>query len=148
MKFPVTIRHRRAEAVIYAKSESYPYYRMVYRAAGKRILRSFSTCSEARKEAEAKVRELATGNQSVALSAKEAADALAIRDALDAFRLDWRDAFGIPRHVEVSTAKSKTRQRRLVDICPALEQWLGPYRSTEGKIAAQWQGLSGYGQAQ
>ena len=86
MRFPVTVKHRRAEAVIYAKSKSYPYYRMAYRAAGKRIIRSFSTYSEARKEAEAKVRELSAGNQSVALSSKESADALAIRDALDGFR--------------------------------------------------------------
>jgi hypothetical protein len=46
-------------AVFYAKSRSYPYYRLAYRAAGKRIVRSFSTYSEARKEAEAKVPELA-----------------------------------------------------------------------------------------
>jgi integrase len=86
MKFPVTVKHRRAEAVIYAKSEGYPYYRLAYRAAGKRIVRSFSTYAEARKEARAKVRELSKGKQSIALSAKEAADALAIRDALEAFR--------------------------------------------------------------
>jgi integrase len=86
MRFPVKVRHRRAEAVIYARSKSYPYYRMAYRAAGKRIIRSFATYSEARKEAESKVRELSAGNQSVALSSKEVADALAIRDALNAFR--------------------------------------------------------------
>ena len=76
MKFPVTIKHRRSEAI-----QELSVLSAAYRAAGKRIIRSFSTYSEARKEAEAKVRELATGNQSVALSAKEAADALAIRDA-------------------------------------------------------------------
>ena len=43
----MTIRHRRAEAVIYAKS-IYPYYRLACRAAGKRIVRSFSAYSEAR----------------------------------------------------------------------------------------------------
>ena len=41
MKFPVIIKHRRSEATIYAKSEKYPYYRLAYRAAGKRIVRSF-----------------------------------------------------------------------------------------------------------
>ena len=86
MKFPVKVKYRRFEAVIYAKSKSYRYYRLAYRAAGKRIIRSFSTYSEARQEAETKVRQLATGNQNVALSAKESADALAIRDALDSFR--------------------------------------------------------------
>ena len=87
MKFPVIIKHRRSEATIYAKSEKYSYYRLAYSAAGKRIVRSFATYSEAKTEADKKVRELATGNQGVALSAKEVADALAIRDALAAFRL-------------------------------------------------------------
>jgi hypothetical protein len=87
MKFPFKVRHRRVEAVIYAKTQTYPYYRLMYRAAGKRIVRSFATLSEARKEAEIKVREISTGNQGVALSAKEVADALAIRDALSTFRL-------------------------------------------------------------
>lgn len=50
----------------------------------------------------------------------------------ETFRLNWGDVFGIPGHVKVSTAKSKTRQRRPVEICPALEQWLSPYRRPEG----------------
>ena len=65
----------------------------------------------------------------------------------ETLRLDWRDVFGIPGHVEVSTSKSKTRQRRLVQICPSLEQWLAPYRDREGKLAAQWQTVNGYAQA-
>ena len=60
-------------------------------------------------------------------------------------RLDWRDVFGIPGHVEVSSSKSKTRQRRLVEICPALAQWLEPYGGTEGKVWMQT--LSGFVQA-
>ena len=58
MKFPVTVKYRRAEAVIYAKSEKYPYYRLAYCAVGKRIVRSFPTYSAVRKEAEDKLREL------------------------------------------------------------------------------------------
>ena len=65
----------------------------------------------------------------------------------ETLRLDWRDVFGIPGHVEVSTSKSKTRQRRLVQICPSLEQWLAPYRDKKGKLAAQWQTVNGYAQA-
>src|SRR6266545_6261120 len=42
----------------------------------------------------------------------------------EALRLDWRDVFGIPGLIEVSKSKSKTRQRRLVEIGAALEQWL------------------------
>jgi len=345
--FPVTIKHRRIEAAIYAKSKTYPYYRLAYRAGGKRIVRSFATFSEAKTEAEKKVRELDNGNQSIALSAKEVADALAIRDALasfhlstgqkisavqavtgyldavrllpagknvadsvsgylqnvgavkqkslaeavaefcearklkavaqpgkrpalnpvyvadtarhlnefagafigtdvadlkknhidvfvaahpklsaksrnhlrstvkmflgwcvrhdylaanhrlletdglhkepldtgpvdfyrpkelralldnssgqlraiialqafaglrlqEALRLDWQDVFGIAGHIEVSSSKSKTRQRRLVEICPALEQWLAMYQGMEGKVAMQWRTVSGHVQA-
>ena len=86
MKFPVRVKHRRAEVVIYGKTENYRYYRLVYRSAGKRIVRSFPTYAAARKEADAKVRELSSGNQSAGLSAKEAGDALAIREALEDFR--------------------------------------------------------------
>ena len=87
MRFPVKVKHRRSEAKIYAKSKKYPYYRLAYRAAGKRIVRSFSTYAEAKQEADKKVRELDSGDQGVALSAKEVADALAIRDALENFRV-------------------------------------------------------------
>lgn len=62
----------------------------------------------------------------------------------EALRLDWREVFGIPGHIEVSTSKSKTRQRRLVEICPSLDRWLAPYRGREGKVASQWQTLNGY----
>ncbi len=346
MKFPVIVKHRRAEATIYGKTPAYPFYRLAYRAAGKRFVRSFPTYGDARREADKKVRELDSGSQSIALTAKEAAAALAIRDALDSYRqdtgravtalqavteylhaakllgerplgeavegylrtvavvrrkalseavtefgasrapkaeskdgkrsalnpkyventanwlrefaatfpghdvgdlskshlntyltayaklsaksrndrrgvvklflkwcvrndyltashrlleadgfameasdrapvdyyrpaefrtllenaevqmrpiialqglaglrleealrLDWRDVFGIPGHVEISTSKSKTRQRRLVEICPALEEWLAPYRGLEGKVAARWETLNGYIQA-
>jgi integrase len=87
MKFPVTIKHRRSQATIYAKSEKYPYYRLSYRAAGKRIIRSFATYAEAKEEGKKKVRELDAGNQAIALSPKEIADSLAIRDALTNFRV-------------------------------------------------------------
>lgn len=46
-------------------------------------------------------------------------------------RLAWEE---IGRdHIDVKAAKSKTRQRRLVPILPALAKWLEPLRS-EGKI--------------
>jgi integrase len=52
-------------------------------------------------------------------------------------RLDWRQGFGIPGSIEVSSAKSKTRSRRLVEICPSLAAWLEPFRGREGRV---WQG--------
>jgi integrase len=50
-------------------------------------------------------------------------------------RLDWADVWRVPGHIEITKGKSKTRQRRLVEICPALAAWLGTYRtSTSGKL--------------
>jgi hypothetical protein len=85
MKFPKVIRHRKAEVTIYGKKPNYPFYRIAYRVAGKRHLRNFSKYGVALKAAEKKARELAEGNQCASLSAKEAGDALSVRDALDHF---------------------------------------------------------------
>jgi integrase len=86
MRFPKRIRHRRAEAVIYGKSKAYPFYRLAYRVNGRRRMASFATYSEAKGEAEKKVRELAGGSQVAALSAAQARDALAALDRLGDFR--------------------------------------------------------------
>jgi integrase len=93
MKFPVKVRFRKAEVKIYGKSAAYPFYRLCYYAAGKRRIQSFSTYTVAKAKADAKVKELASGSQSIALTAKEATAALAIRDALDAFRRDTGRSF-------------------------------------------------------
>jgi len=60
----------------------------------------------------------------------------------EALRLDWREVFGIAGHIEVSSSKSKNRQRRLVEIGSALQKWLAPYRKMEGKVTTQT--LNGY----
>jgi len=88
MKFPVKVTFRKAEVKIYGKSDAYPFYRLCYYAGGKRRIRSFSTYTSAKTEAETRVRELAKGTQSTALTAKEATAALSIRDALEAFKRD------------------------------------------------------------
>lgn len=50
-------------------------------------------------------------------------------------RLDWSDVWRVKGHIEVTASKSKTRQRRLVEICPALAAWLGQFRDfTSGKL--------------
>ncbi len=50
-------------------------------------------------------------------------------------RLDWADVWRVRGHIEVTAGKSKTRQRRLVEIVPALAAWLGQFRtSTTGKL--------------
>jgi integrase len=49
-------------------------------------------------------------------------------------RLNWEDVFRVRGHVEISIAKSKTRSRRLVTMCPALARWLNPYRNASGPV--------------
>jgi integrase len=49
-------------------------------------------------------------------------------------RLTWEDVFRVPGHIEVSALKSKTRARRLVQMCSALAQWLEPYRGLTGLV--------------
>jgi integrase len=49
-------------------------------------------------------------------------------------RLTWEDVRRVENHIEVSSKKSKTRQRRLVEVVPALAQWLAPFTEFTGKI--------------
>jgi len=41
----------------------------------------------------------------------------------EVLRLDWQDVWRVPGHIEVGALKSKTRSRRLVEICASLSQW-------------------------
>lgn len=52
-------------------------------------------------------------------------------------RLEWDDIWRCEGHVEISQTKSKTRSRRLIPICPALAEWLRPYRDHTGQL---WHG--------
>jgi integrase len=49
-------------------------------------------------------------------------------------RLTWEDTRRVEGHIEISTGKAKTRQRRLVEIVPALAQWLEPFKEFTGPI--------------
>ncbi len=49
-------------------------------------------------------------------------------------RLGWREVFRIPGHIEITAGKSKTRQRRLVEICPSLAAWLESFRAMFGPV--------------
>ncbi len=61
--------------------------------------------------------------------------ALAGLRTAELLRLDWADVWRVPGHIEVTAGKSKTRQRRLVEICPALSAWLEPFRAlASGKL--------------
>jgi integrase len=49
-------------------------------------------------------------------------------------RLTWDDTRRVENHIEVSALKAKTRQRRLVEVVPALAQWLAPFAEHTGKV--------------
>jgi integrase len=50
-------------------------------------------------------------------------------------RLDWADVWRVEGHIEVTARNAKTRQRRLVEICPELAARLEPFRAnTTGKV--------------
>lgn len=49
-------------------------------------------------------------------------------------RLMWEDVWRIPGHIEIKAVKSKTRQRRLVEIQPALASWLAEWRDKSGPV--------------
>ncbi len=66
-----------------------------------------------------------------------ALQALAGVRGMEALRLTWQDVFATAGHVTISAAKSKTRSRRLVEICPSLHAWLEPYRNSQGKLWSQ-----------
>ena len=80
--FPVTIEHYDQRAKIYRPAKNFPFYRVAFKVAGKRRMLTFSSYGEAKEAAENKVKELHKGQQSSALSAKEAQDALDTRAKL------------------------------------------------------------------
>jgi integrase len=55
----------------------------------------------------------------------------------EAVRLTWEDVWHVDGHIEISVAKSKTRSRRLVTVCPALAAWLEPYKACSGPVWTQ-----------
>jgi site-specific recombinase XerD len=99
MKFPQTIAYRGQKARIYGRSEIYPYYRVAYRANGKRVLRTFSAYAEAKEHAEKKVRELHQGDSNAVLSPKQAEEALAAIKELETFRQETGRSYSLVRVV-------------------------------------------------
>ncbi len=49
-------------------------------------------------------------------------------------RLNWTDVWRVPGHIEIAATKAKTRQRRLVEILPALAAWLEPFCGLDGNV--------------
>ncbi len=99
MKWPHKVRHRKNGPIlarIYKPKapgkdcrNPYPSYRVTWMVAGKRMAKSFQRFAGeggAREYAEQRAKELAQGSQVAALTPGEARSALAVRDALDAYR--------------------------------------------------------------
>ena len=82
----MVIRHRKAEVTIYGKKKKYPFYRIAYRADGKRLLVNFTKYGTALTAAKTKAKELSEGSPAAALTAVQARDALTALQMLDAFR--------------------------------------------------------------
>jgi len=67
------VRFRGVTVRIYRKTKSFPYYRIAYRADGKRVVRAFKEYKVAKTAAEARARELYDGNHLGASLPKSAA---------------------------------------------------------------------------
>jgi integrase len=120
VRFPKTIRHRKSEATIYGKSKRYPFYRVVYRADGKRRMKSIAAYSEARDFADKKVRELAEGSKVPALTDKQAGDALAALQRLQhLFQSTGRRTSLLAGISEYCEAASKLGERPLSECVDA-----------------------------
>jgi hypothetical protein len=86
VKFPKKLKHRsQVLAKIYVKKPDYPFYRLVYKVNGQRRMKHFRTYSEAKREGDKLVKDLAQGSQAAALSAVQARDALAALERLQGF---------------------------------------------------------------
>jgi integrase len=62
--------------------------------------------------------------------------ALAGLRTAEILRLTWEDVWRVEGHIEISSGKAKTRQRRLVELVPALAAWLEPFRANTGTLWA------------
>ena len=52
----------------------------------------------------------------------------------EARRLNWEDVWKTEGFVVLNPSQTKTKRRRLTERCPALEEWLKPYRSHTGPV--------------
>jgi len=82
VRFPKRIKHKREVAVIYGKTKARPYYRVVWKAAGKRQMKSFQKYGAAKKHADETLRGLDKGSVVTALTPGLARDALAAFERL------------------------------------------------------------------
>ena len=100
MRFPKRIRHRgQVLATIYAKTKAFPAYRLAWRVTGKRRMERFQTYSEAKRRADALVKELDKDSQTAAMTAGQAADAMTALELLRGFYRDTGHNVSLKRAV-------------------------------------------------
>ena len=80
MTFPVKVEYYDQRAKVYAPAKGFPFYRIAFKVAGKRRMLTFGTYTEAKTAAEEKVKELHKVQQSSALTARQAQDAITVHD--------------------------------------------------------------------
>jgi integrase len=133
---PKTRNHRRATVKMFLKWCA----RQDYLPVNHRLLEADCLASEVADAAEAdyfRPAELQTllDNSSEDLRPVIAIAGLAGLRGEEIMRLDWGDVWRVAGHIEVTARNAKTRQRRLVEVCPALAAWLEPFhKNTAGKV--------------
>jgi integrase len=129
VRFPKTTRFRRVEATIYRKTKKYPFYRLVYYVAGKRVTQSFKTYSDAKAKGEEKVREISEGSQAAALTGEQSRDALAALQRLESFRQSTgRRLSLLAATSELATALEKLNGRGLGEVVEGYLQTVATVR--------------------
>ncbi len=138
MRFPKAIRFRRVEATIYGKTENYPFYRLAYYVAGRRVTRSFKSYGEAKTEAERMVREIADGSQAAALTGEQSRDALAALERLETFRQSTGRRFSLLAVVsEFVEASGKLNGRGLGEAIEGFLQTVAAVRRKDVSEAVE-----------
>jgi integrase len=136
VKFPKKIKYRgHVLATIYAKKQNYPFYRLAYRINGQRRMKHFRTYSEAKRNGDKLVKDLAKGSQVAALSAAQARDALAALERLQGFYQSTGRRVSLLRGIsEYCEAASRIHGRTLGEV---VDGYLGTVASLKPKRVAE-----------
>lgn len=136
MKYPVKLTYRgKVLAKIYNKKPHYPFYRLAYSVQGKRIMKHFKTYSEAKREGDKTVKDLAKGSQAALLTARQAADALLSFERLQSLFIDTGKRFSLPDVVaQFAEAVKKLGDRPLGE---AIDGFLRTVATVQRKTISQ-----------
>ncbi len=135
MKFPKTVRHRKAECKIYGRKPDYPFYRVAWYVNGQRKVKQFATYSAAKQYADSLVKDLAKGSQATALEPTQATDALAAVERLKAYYRQTGRKVSLLRAVsEYVEAASKLNGRPVPE---AIDGYLSTVASVKRKDVAE-----------